>query len=116
MTITAVYYLSQDEYPWQALLSNNNGKSAETKEQLLEVCPEAGEWLAANQPITVSRFAGNLERIPRNEALEATDHLMLPDAGLSPADLQAVIDYRQALRDYPSTRIWPTKPITNREV
>jgi hypothetical protein len=58
-------------------------------------------------------------RLQRNTLLSATDWQVLPD--LAPS--QAVLDYRQALRDLPSTAIaaldengqltgvtWPTKP------
>lgn len=40
----------------------------------------------------------------RNAELLRTDHLMLPD--MDTPD-QALIDYRQALRDAPSTEGWP---------
>ena len=116
MSIISISHLSQQEFPWQAELIGGLGKSALTKEQLIEVCPGAAEWLAVNEPIVISETIQDAklliqnERIMRNDELAATDHLMLPDAALSPADLQAVIDYRKGLRDYPSTKNWPVKP------
>ena len=116
MAIVSISFLSKQEFPWQADLGGGLGKIALTKEGLLSVCPEAAEWLAANTLIVISDEDQDAKRnlrdarIRRNDALAATDHLMTRDSPLSEVELQEVIDYRQALRDYPATSIWPVKP------
>ena len=46
-------------------------------------------------------------REARNEALAATDYLMLPDYPLTPAGKMILGIYRQKLRDWPETEGFP---------
>ena len=46
-------------------------------------------------------------REARNEALAATDYLMMPDYPLTPAGKMLVSIYRQKLRDWPQTDGFP---------
>ena len=46
-------------------------------------------------------------REARNEALAATDYLMMPDYPLTPAGRMLVSIYRQELRDWPQTDGFP---------
>ena len=46
-------------------------------------------------------------RAVRNQALEATDYLMMPDYPLTPAGKMLVSIYRQQLRDWPQTDGFP---------
>ena len=46
-------------------------------------------------------------REARNEALAATDYLMMPDYPLTPAGKMVLAIYRQKLRDWPETEGFP---------
>lgn len=117
MTVLSVSHTSKEEYPWQAKLEGGINKCALTREQLLDICPEAAIWLENNPVVVISEEDQRAKeeliefRTRRNEELAATDHLMLPDAPISANELQAIIAYRRALRDYPRTKVWPVKPI-----
>lgn len=58
-------------------------------------------------------------RQKRNNDLLQCDYTQLPDAPLTPAQVEAFRDYRQALRDYPGSvdvdtwtaPTYPTKPV-----
>ena len=46
-------------------------------------------------------------RALRNQAIAATDYLMMPDYPLTPAEKMLVSIYRQQLRDWPQTDGFP---------
>ena len=49
-------------------------------------------------------------RLARDELLKATDHLVLPDAPIAEGQQEAWVEYRQALRDLPTSSEVPSPP------
>lgn len=49
-------------------------------------------------------------RYRRDQELAATDWTQMADADLTPEKKLEWKAYRQALRDYPETEVWPDKP------
>lgn len=74
------------------------------------------EEAARDEEVLSNTIAGL--RYERNQKLQETDVLVLPDRWIryTPEKQQAIADYRQALRDLPDTIddpfnfVWPTPP------
>ena len=67
--------------------------------------PEVKQWVC--DPMTI--------RLERDRLLASCDWTQVPDSPLTPEQKQAWADYRQALRDFPSTcdpnnPVWPVRP------
>lgn len=86
-----------------------------------EAWAEYQEWLAAGGVPEPQGAWESLEldhiRKYRDYELKKTDWMMLEDIAMDPTVKQSLIEYRQALRDLPSTFVygqpvvWPEKPI-----
>lgn len=71
-----------------------------------------GAWIAAARDAEYANLAA-AARAKRDELISATDFLVATDYPLAPDELQAVQEYRQALRDvpqqggFPYDIVWP---------
>lgn len=67
-------------------------------------------------PEPTEQKLASMVRSQRDAKLSATDYLVIPDYPISPEDLEAVKEYRQALRDipeqsgFPKNVQWPVEP------
>ena len=68
------------------------------------------ERIAKEAEAAASNAENDIEsnaRYERNRKLLESDHLMLPDYPIDEETRQAIIAYRQALRDLPEQEGWP---------
>lgn len=73
------------------------------EEKMAEEARQAAEAAADNAENDIEAAARN----ERNRRLLESDHLMLPDYPIDEETRQAIIAYRQALRDLPEQEGWP---------
>jgi hypothetical protein len=96
----SVLELDDADYTWQL----NAEQCAELDTFIADFDPaDAMAWPAPLPPDEQER----LTRAERDRRLLATDYLLMPDYPISTADLDAVKDYRQQLRDLSNAPDWP---------
>ena len=77
---------------------------------------DSGNPILIDQPAPTTEQLAAAARTKRDGLITATDYMLIPDYPISPALLEQVKTYRQALRDiplqtgFPSDIIWPVIP------
>lgn len=104
------YEAKYDEYvapyveQWEAEIER---LKAIEEEKMAEEARQAAEAAADNAENDTENDIEAAARNERNRRLLESDHLMLPDYPIDEETRQAIIAYRQALRDLPEQEGWP---------